>query len=162
MPKHYKKQTFFGPKRVVRRVRVYVFTTITTTQGNFILFTVPEDMTLVRMKVCGSVLYIVEGTALQTCEINLNIRPRGSEVIEPLVSSIASKIDDDVPDQDLFTNLYMSLNNVADNDIHRLIEKDNRAMRKLNKSDEVSLSHIASSANSWKIIATVDMWFKLA
>ena len=163
MVRHNKgRPTFFGPKRVVRRVRAYVFVTVFNTQSNFIAFTAPEDMTLVRMKIDGSILYQIEGTALQTAEINLNIRPRGSEVIEPLVSSIASKIDDDVPDQDLFTKLFMSLNNVADNDIHRLIIKDNKAMRKLNKSDQISLSHISSASNAWKLIATIDMWFKLA
>ena len=161
MVKHYRKGPLAYNKRAIRRVRSYIFNNVTNAQANVTIFTAPEDMTLVRLRSQGSVLYQVEGTALQTMETEYSIWPRGIQVTENLVSSVADKIDDDVPDELLFSCVFQALNNIADNDIIREFEHSNKAQRKLNKGDLVKLSHIASSAVSWRLFAIVDMWFKL-
>ena len=164
MPKHFRgtRPKYTGPKRLVRRVRAYIDNNLTNTQGNVTIFTVPEDMTLVRMRVQGSILYQVEGTAQQTAEFQVAIWKRGIQISEPLVSSLADKVDDDVPDEFLFSRIFQALNNVADNDIIREFDLSNKAMRKLSKSDLIVVSHICSSAVAWRLTLIAEVWLKLA
>ena len=157
-----KRVSFRSPKRSIQRVRAYIDEVVTTSETLTVLFTPTEDMTLVRMRVQGSMLYVKESVAINNAEMSISIAPRSVKVIENLVSGVLTKIDDDIPDTDLFTCLFQALNNTADQDIDREFRLDNKAQRKLTRNDNIELRTICSTASAWNLLAVVDMWFKLA